>query len=195
MRLNGAAFFNDYTDLQLTASANINGEPATLIENAGQSEIAGFEIELLARPTNDFELGASVGYTDAKYTELDIDVQSVSLDGTIPKTPEWTVAISPQYTVRRSDGGALVLRADYSYRSKIFNDVANNEAAAQDGYDLINARVSYLLPDGRWELAIFGTNLTDEEYLEHGLVPEAFGPAIGVAGRPREWGASARYRF
>ncbi len=195
LRLNGAGFFNDYTDLQLTASLNIGGEPATVIQNAGQSEIYGFELEMVAQPSNQFEISASVGYTHAEYTDLDDTVQAVTLDGTIPKTPEWTLAISPQYTIQQDDGGAFILRADYSYRSKFFNDVANNETVAQGAYGLINARVSYLMPSGSWELSLFGTNLADEEYLEHGLFPAAFGPAIGTAGRPREWGASARYRF
>ena len=89
----------------------------------------------------------------------------------------------------------LTVRADYSYRSEFFNDVANSEEIAQEAFDLIHARATYALPSGRWEVALFGTNLTDEQYLEHGLLPAAFGLAVGVSGRPREWGASARFRF
>jgi iron complex outermembrane recepter protein len=66
---------------------------------------------------------------------------------------------------------------------------------AQGAYALINARMSYLFPSGRFEVALFGTNLADEQYLEHGVFPAAFGPAIGVSGRPRELGATAKFRF
>ena len=195
LRLNGALFLSDYTDLQLTASIDIGGEPATVIQNAGKSEIAGFELELTAQPSNRFEIVAGLGYTHAEYTELDDTVQAVMLDGTIPKTPEWTAVVSPQYTFQRPDGGAFMVRADYSYRTKFYNDVANSDVAAQGAYGLINARLGYLPASGRWEVALFGTNLADEEYLEHGLLAGGFGPAIGVAGRPREWGASAKYTF
>ena len=196
LRLNAALFFSDYTDLQLTASLiDDSGQQATVIENAGEAEVSGFELEVLGRPTESFELVLGVGYTDAEYTSIREDVQAITFGDTIPKTPEWNVVLSPSYTWRRADGGSLILRADYSYKSKYFNDVANNEAAAQDAFGLINARASYLLPSGSWELALWGKNLTDEEYLEHGLVPEAFGPVIGIGGRPREWGGVVSYRF
>ncbi len=196
LRANLALFWSDYTDLQLTASLiDASGQPATVIENAGEAEVSGFELEVSARPSASFELNLGVGYTDAEYTSLRDDVQAITIADTIPKTPEWSVVLSPSYTWRRAGGGSLILRADYSYKSKYFNDVANNEAAAQDAFALVNARASYLLPSGDWELALWGKNLTDEEYLEAGLVPEAFGPAIGVGGRPREWGGVVSYRF
>ncbi len=87
------------------------------------------------------------------------------------------------------------LRGDYTSRSKVFNDIQNSPQIAQAGYDLINARVSWASQSNDWEVALFGTNLGDEEYLEHGFFAAAFGAAVGVAGRPREWGAGARYRF
>ena len=196
LRFNAAVFFNDYTDLQLTASLiDSNNMPATVIENAGEAEVAGFELEMVARPADSFELSVGVGHTDAEYTSINPGVQAITLDDTIPKTPEWSVVVSPSYTWRQADGGSLNLRADYSYKSKYYNDVANNEEAAQDGFGLVNARASYLLPSGTWELSLWGKNLTDEEYLEHALVPEAFGPQIGISGRPREWGGTVRYRF
>lgn len=195
LRLNGALFFNDYTDLQLTAAVTLDNQPATLIENAGKSEVKGFELELRAQPGKGWLLDLGIGYIDAEYTELDPSVVGIPRDGTIPKTPEWSVVFSPQYTFRRADGGAVILRADYSYKSRFFHDVGNTEEVAQEPYDLVHARASYLLPSGRWEVALFGTNLTDESYFEHTFVTLAFGPGIGAGGRPREWGASVRYRF
>ncbi len=195
LRLNGALFWNDYTDLQLAAAVTVGNQPTTLIQNAGKSEIKGFELEFLAEPGRNLLLNLGVGYTDAGYTDLDPSVLSVTLDGTIPKTPEWSVVFSPHYTLHRKDGGAVTLRADYSYKSKFFHDVGNTEEAAQEPYGLINARASYLTATGRWEIALFATNLTDESYLEHSFVTLAFGPGIGAGGRPREWGASVRIRF
>ncbi len=196
LRFNASFFWNDYTDLQLTASLiDASGQAATVIENAGEAEVKGFELEMVARPTESFELTLGLGHTNAEYTSLNEGVQAVTLGDTIPKTPEWSAVFSPSYTYRRAGGGSLTVRADYSYKSKVYNDVANNEAAVQDGFSLINARASYLVPSGNWELALWGKNLTDEEYLEHALVPEAFGPSIGIAGRPLEWGALVNYRF
>jgi len=180
----------------MTASTlDVNGDPAFVVQNAGKAEIKGFELELQSQVSRTFRIDLGVGYLDARYTELDPGVTIVSTDGRIPKTPEWNVVLSPEHTVYRKGGGSILLRADYSYKSKVYNDIANSESVAQAPYDLINARASWVLASGGWELYAYGTNLTDEEYLEHGIFPEAFGPSIGVSGRPREWGAGVRYRF
>lgn len=36
--------------------------------------------------------------------------------------------------------------------------------AANDGFGLLSGRVTYTPPSGNWDLAIFGTNLTDQWY-------------------------------
>ncbi len=194
LRLDGAAFFSDYRDIQFSASLNIDGMLVAVFQNAGQAEAAGFELELSARPARGFDLAAGLGYIDTEYTELE-NVDGATLDGVFPKTPEWTFSFSPQYAFPVRGGGTVTLRADYSYRSEVFNDVANSPQIVQDGYGLVNARAAWASQSGDWELALFGTNLADEEYLEHGFFAAAFGAAIGTAGRPREWGASVRRRF
>ncbi len=193
LRLNTALFFNDYTDLQMTASLVVDGQPVFVVQNAGKAEIQGFEMDLQARFTERFGLTVGVGYTDAEFAQLDPAVISVPSDGTVPRTPKWNVVVSPEYSIVMQNGGSFMLRADYSYRSKFYNDISNTEGVATPGYDLVNARASWILPSGKFELFAYGTNLEDEEYLEHGLFPAAFGVFLGVAGRPREWGAGLKY--
>ena len=196
LRLNTAFFLNDYTDLQMTASTiDAAGEPAFVVQNAGKAEIRGLELELQLQATQAFRVDFGLGYLDARYTELDAGVTAVSTDGRIPKTPEWNLVLSPEYTFHLPNGGSLLVRADYSYKSKVYNDIANSESIAQAPFGLVNTRASWIPASGAWEVYAYGTNLTDEEYLEHGVFPEAFGPSLGVAGRPREWGAGVRYRF
>ncbi len=196
LRLNGSAFFNDYRDIQFSASLNVDGIPFFVIQNAGQAEVKGFELELSARPRRGLDLTAGVGYIDSEYTELDdVDPNSVTLDGVIPKTPEWSFNFAPQYAFPVKGGGTVTLRSDYSYRGKVFNDIQNTPQIAQDGYGLLSARISWASQSGDWETALFGTNLSDEQYLEHGFFAAAFGTSVGVAGRPREWGLSVRHRF
>ncbi|MEM7582904.1 MAG: TonB-dependent receptor [Acidobacteriota bacterium] len=194
VRLNGAAFYNDYTDIQFSASLNIDGTPFFVIQNAGQAEVQGFELELAAQPARGFDLTAGVGYIDTEYTELD-NVDGVTLDGVLPKTPDWTFNISPQYAFPVQSGGTVTLRADYRYRGEVFNDVSNTPLIAQDAYGLLGARVAWTSQSTDLEVALFGTNLTDEQYLEHGFFAAAFGAAVGVSGRPREWGLTVRRRF
>lgn len=119
LRLNGAAFFSDYDDIQFSASLNVDGIPVFVIQNAGKAEVQGLELELTANPVRGLDLQAAVGYIDTEYTELDdVAPNSVTLDGAFPKTPEWTFNFSPQYAFPIKSGGTVTLRADYGYRSK-----------------------------------------------------------------------------
>ncbi len=79
--------------------------------------------------------------------------------------------------------------------SKVYNDLLNSEIIAQDGYGLVNARLSWTPLSGHWELAAFVTNLTDEEVLAHGAIPGGFGFDLGVSGQPRMWGVTAQWKF
>ena len=196
VRLNGAAFYNDYTDIQFSASLNVDGTPFFVIQNAGKARVEGLELEVSATPRRGLDLALALGYIETQYTDLDeVEPNSVTLDGVIPKTPEWTFNFSPQYSFPLKSGATFTLRGDYSYRSEVFNDVSNTPQIAQDGYGLINARLAWASQSTDWEIALFGTNLGDEEYLEHGFSAAAFGVTVGVAGRPREWGLSVRRRF
>ena len=197
LRVNGALFFNDYTDIQFTSALiDDSGVISFPIRNAGEAETRGFELDLALRPTRRFELTGAVGYLDTEYTELDSPGPGgPRLDGEFPKAPDWTVSLSPQIRFEAGDAGTISLRVDYSYRGRVFHDVFNAETSAQPAYSLINSRLTFVDAADRWEIALFGTNLGDEQYIENGLFVVGFGPTLVVAGRPREWGLSARYRF
>ena len=88
------------------------------------------------------------------------------------------------------------MRADYSWRSEFYNDVSNTPALFQDDVGLINARITYDSPKGNWQVAAFGTNLSDERYVTGGV---GGGAALGIDevqyGRPREYGVTIGYTF
>jgi iron complex outermembrane receptor protein len=197
LRLNGAFFFYDYTDIQFSAGlADDDGRAVFVLQNAGKAKAWGYELEMTARPGRGWLWTASLAHIDNEYTELnDVEPNGVTLDSKFPKTPKWSLTLSPQYSFGLGNAGKLTLRADYSYRSKIYNDVSNSSLVTQEGYGLLHARMVFLPTSESWELALFGTNLTDEEYLVHGMFIPSLGPAIGVAGRPREWGLTTKLRF
>ncbi len=196
--LNAAAFYSDYNGIQLTAFvASPAGGLLTVVDNAAKAKIKGFEFELAAKPTSQLSLNAALGYTDAEYTELAPGVNIVTLDSKFVKTPKWTYNVGAQYDVPVSgDSGTVTARVDWSYRSAVENNPSNIVSLRQDGFGLLSARIVYRAPGDAWEFAVFGTNLTDELYLTNGIEALAvFGTADGVYGRPREWGASAKFNF
>lgn len=197
LRVNAAVFYNDYTDIQVAvAQADpVTGQVFNRVENAGEAEIKGFEIELLARVAAGLDLSAGVGYTDAEFTEVEPGGEFTE-DSEFIQTPKWTANVGLQYTVSLAEYGKLILRGDYAYRSEYYNDAQNSERIRESGYGLLNASATYRTPGGNMGLRLFVTNLTDEEYLAFGIDPTAgLGFSSGTYGRPREWGLTAFYQF
>lgn len=194
--LNGAMFYSEYTNMQLSTVAIDNlGGIVVLVENAGAAEIKGFELELNAIPTRNVRIDAGVGFTDAKYTELDPSVSAITLDDDLVKTPKWSLNIGGEYYIPIG-GWGVTLRADYAYRTRTQHVADNNPLLEQDAYGLLNLRASVGPEDGSWELSAFGTNVTDELYISNGLSQfDTLGTTDVTFGRPAEWGVNAKWRF
>jgi iron complex outermembrane receptor protein len=193
---NLALFHSIYNDIQLT----VNQTPTNFVANAAKGKIDGFELETVMRPARWFTFNAAVGYLDTRYTAVGqglgpTQILPITLASHFVKAPKWTVTTGAEVSHEFADGGKMALRADLSSYSRIYHDVANSPLATDDGYSLLNARLSYTLPGQAIQLSVFGTNLTNALYLVSGNVSGAFGLAEGSYGRPREWGISASYRF
>jgi iron complex outermembrane receptor protein len=196
LTLNGAAFYYDYKDLQLSSFHAGGGltDVVLTVENAGKEEIKGLELELAARPVERLDIQLGVGYQTNRYKELAASVPW-SRDNVLPDAPKWTVNAGLQYRIPLGEYGALVPRLDGSYKSKTYKDPQNSEDIAQDALFLLNAQLGFQSADSRWQVTAFMTNVADKEYITRGLHFTDFGFTVVYPGRPREWGVSAGYRF
>ncbi len=65
-----------------------------------------------------------------------------------------------------------------------------------NSYTIANARIALHQPEGRWEFALWGRNITDEEYfIEAFDVFDPLGATAKLTGTPQVFGASVNYRF
>lgn len=196
VRLNGAAFLNNYDNLQITVlDAQIGFAP--IIQNAAKARIKGLELELEARPTEALHVEAGLGYLDAKYRQVDIRAlnSGVSEDTKLQNAPKWTLSGALSYEIELPRLGFITPRVDWSYRSKVFNDAVNTPLLAQPGYHLVNAAIAFTDATERLMITLGVKNLTDEEYLTSGYADDFSGNIEGAFGRPREWYLSTRYNF
>lgn len=198
LRVNGAVFWNDYTDLQLASTVTIGGAPALTVGNAGKSELKGGELEVTAAPVEGLLLNVGVAYLDQKFTQLDPGVLlagGLTLDSRQPNTPKWQVNAGIQYTADLGDAGLLTGRMDYSYKSaQTF--FLGDPLETQKNENVVNARLTYETPGDHWQLSVYALNLFDENYnafqeadmLNYGI--DLIWPAP-----PREIGVTVGYRF
>jgi iron complex outermembrane receptor protein len=193
--LNLAAFYNDYTDIQLTSVRAVQGIIVVVTENAGQARIQGLELEMVAQPAQPLTIRAGLGYTDAQYTEL-APGATVTLDNKLVKTPKLTGNLLADYKVPLAAVGSLTIGGDVTFRSAYFMDPNNTPLLEQRGYSLVGAHLRYQSSDERWEVTAFGTNLADKRYMSNGLQSYgSFGTADGTFGPPLEWGLTLRARY
>lgn len=196
-RFSAAAFFNDYTDLQLSSfSATPGGGFATVFTNAGKAEMLGLELEALARPVPNVLVSASLGFLDASYKEfIDASQRDVADERTPIHAPDMTGSLAIQYAVP-AGFGEVRIGWNMTWRSDYFVEVNNHPALEQSGYALHNIAIALEDADGRWTLSVGVQNLMDEAYITHGFDLTAF-PGVGLAyhGAPRTYRVMANYRF
>ncbi|NOZ42467.1 MAG: TonB-dependent receptor, partial [Alphaproteobacteria bacterium] len=197
VRLNAAAYYNDYTDIQLgSISADSTGNLILIVQNAGKAIVKGFEVELQAVPVPGLRIDGGLGYTDFTFTKLNAGVRDVTLATQQPNTPKWSSNLGISYRIEMKDDAGLTLRGDWSFSSSVYKDVQNTPALKQSAYSLFNARITYEPGEGSWNLSVFGTNLTNKHYIVAGVSTlGSFGIVEAVYGKPREWGISLGYKF
>jgi len=160
-----AVFFTKYTDLALPFSDPLSGGGfVTIIENAGESEAKGIEIEAKIDVTEDFEIRTAIGYLDAEITHLDEGVNGIQLGATPALTPKWTATLAASYFVDLESGASVMINGDYSYRGSMEGQSANNPNEAIDSRELVGFNVKYQPEQGEWSLSLYGENVFNEVY-------------------------------
>ena len=77
VRWNGAAYYQDFKDKQVTVQANIGNTTGTKVVNISGSEIWGFETDLTWQITDQVRFSGGYTYLDSEYTDYDIITRSV----------------------------------------------------------------------------------------------------------------------
>jgi len=197
LRLNGAVFFSDYSDIQLVLFQN--GAPLTV--NAASADIFGVEFEATALPFDSLELGFSLGYLDAEYSSvaaLDPAVSpelQVQQGNALPNTPEFSLSAYAAHTLELSSDYEIRSRVDWSYTSRIENDAQNSRFLTQAGAHLINASIGFHDTDNGWSITGFVKNLTDRRIIQSGDSNFGIGFHEANFNEPREFGVTARFKY
>jgi len=172
--LNVAAFYGDYTDIQVSTftayDSDGDGEDDSFFGdflNAGDATIKGVEIEYNWASKSWFGLSGFLAYLDATPDSfLDEDEDGIVDTQVITNAPELTGAIRANFDFP-AFGGLITASAGYSYRddSTLTNE---SEPIIQPAFGLMDAWIAWLSGDAKWRFGISGKNLTDEEYLTNG---------------------------
>lgn len=208
--LNGAVFYQDYTDFQLNTFTGIQFVVTSLPQVVSQ----GVDLDLIWRSPLE-QLSVQAGIT---YAETEIEDFGSALATFRPErdndrlsfAPKWSGSLSA--TFQQPLNGNLVWRANIGgkYTSE-YNTGSNlDPRKKQDAMTIVNARIGFGAQDERWMVEAWAQNLTDEEYYQVAfdgtLQGSSANPPAGLPqlpsstvnaflGAPRTYGLTLRFKF
>ena len=208
VRMSGSLFSYTVEDQQLTAVGG-TGNFITLV-NADETAGYGFDLdsEFLFTERLLVALGLSWNHTEIDdqtlevascgsglCTPLDPDRDNdgfVEVNGNpLPQAPEWIATLYLNYTVPLRNG-ELFFSTDWAWQTDThFFLYQSQEYRSGDTFEG-GLRAGYTSEDGRWQLAVFGRNITDEENLKGGI---DFSNNTGFVNDRRIFGATFRLNF
>lgn len=205
LRLNVGGFMYNVDGQQIVA---VGGQfnTATLL-NADKTNGYGLEMDLDWAPTSEWliTLGGSYNHTEIDDPNLKVGACGggctitnpvagglVSIDGnSLPHAPKWIFSGIVDY--RRIVGSKGVFKAsvDWSYHDEKSFFLYQSKEFVADSFEL-GARLAYTFRQGKWEIAAFGRNLTDEVIVQNGI---DFNNLTGMTNEPRMIGFELVTRF
>jgi iron complex outermembrane receptor protein len=212
-RLNADVFYYEVKDQQLTAvggAANAN-----ILLNAAKATGQGFELDLQAYLTDNLLVTLGSSYNDTEIEDPDLTVAGCAqctvtdepvldpvthlptgryfIDGNpLPQAPKWTHNLTARWSMPTGDGAEFYVFTDWVYHSGA--NFFLYESKEFTGKSLLEGglRVGYDWHDGKYDLAAYGRNITNQIRVVGGI---DFNNLTGMINEPRLWGLEFKARF
>jgi iron complex outermembrane receptor protein len=199
LQTRAALFYMDREDQQVKGSFLIQQSDGgtsfiDYTDNAAEGNNYGAEVELNWQPIETLSMWLSVGWLETEYEDY-TNAEGVDLSGRDQaQAPNYQYALGGRYSFT----GGVYLQAGLEGKDGYyFSDRHDTQA---DAYDLLNARIGF--SNTQWDLALWGRNLTDEDYYVRGFGGFGNNPRKDYAvesyyqlGQPRMLGITASYTF
>lgn len=200
LRFNAAAFYYDYSDLQVQSF--VNG--VNTVYNAARARMYGLDIDLQARLTDQWTITAALGLVSGKYTSFPNAVV-YSIDGTrvgpatgldvsgndTINTPPVSGSFSSEYTIG-SSVGEFVLSGTVTYFGGAWGNP--NNIARLPPYTMVNASAFWRSNSERVDVRLWVNNLNNAKYRVYSQTTNLVGYMV-KQGDPRTFGMTLGLHF
>jgi len=200
VQFNSAIYYVDWTDIQLALPLGFSF--GTI--NAGAARVIGAEFELIARPSENWDLSLALGLNDGELTEdapgaNDPGNPNPGFEGDrLPGTPDVNAAVSAQYNFPIGDWQGFA-RFDYTYTGDMtttFNELSVGGSGESshyelDAYGLLNLRFG--IGGDHWNTTLYVDNVTDER--ADILIDNAAVAVRVTRNRPLTYGLKVQYNY
>jgi iron complex outermembrane receptor protein len=208
VRLNGSVFYYEVKDQQLSAIGG--GGNFVQLVNADKGTGMGFDLDGEFLVTDNFLVTLGFSYTETEIQDntlvvtpcgsglctvldpLDASGRAIIDGNSFTQAPDYIATITARYGIPVGDKGELFFYTDWAFQGETqFFIYESAEYFSDDTFEG-GARIGYSHDDGKWEVALFGRNITDEENVKGGI---DFNNLTGFDNEPRIAGISFKTRF
>lgn len=200
LRLNAEAFYYEIENLQLRTQLE---DGSVDVFNAASGEMMGFEVQATALMTDNFSAQVNYAFLDSEYKSFPgcpAHTPSVTANGgfggnlldtsgncdgnSMINAPESTLSVVLNHFLP-TEVGTFNSALTYYYNDGFF--VGPDEGHNQPEYDVVNASITWSSVNEKYQVGLYGNNLTEEHY-SSGYDLSEFGNLVPVAMYPREYG-------
>jgi len=212
LRINAALHYTTVDDFQ----ANTFVGTGFVLQNAGELESYGGELELFWAPTQNTEVTLNYAYTHAEYEEFEqagcqiatpvhTGVDEARQPGTdacdrsggqLSNTPKHAANLGVKQMFSLADSIDGYVYGEYTFLSDMVNGTDNDPLKEQKDYGLLNLRAGLMFIDQDIDLTLWARNVLDEEYKGSTFdAPLQDGKLLTSPGAPRTYGLTLNKRF
>jgi iron complex outermembrane receptor protein len=190
-QLDTAVFYYDYSNIQTIVPIPPPGIGFRL-GNLDTADVSGIDADLQVLATDNLTLRFGLGYVDTKVADSRPEYDGAEL----PNAPKFQGTLGARWEIPVNANWHFALQGDLKYSDSANRTMPNSPQTTTDGYTVANARIVLHQPDGNWEFALWGRNITDERYfIEAFDVFDPLGATAKLLGAPRVLGVSANFTF
>ena len=202
LQVNATAFFSSFDDFQASLYV-LEGElPAFYLDNAGELQTQGLELELTALPADNLLVSFSLAAVDATFEEFKgaqcyggqteaqgciavAGVNQQDLSGKdLPYSPDLSYNLFARYDIElASMPFDAYVHAMYYWQDDAIYNTNNDPATLVDGYGLLDLGFGIESDDGRYDVQFWVKNATDEFHISDFMAPSpifGLGPAYNL---------------
>ena len=175
VRLNVATFYAMYDDIQQIVINDAFGFP---IDNIGDVDVYGLELELTWSPFADLNVFAQSGFQKSNFGSVNPASPPGGLNGQAPPTdelpsnPQWQGKIGFDYSVPLQNRLAFFYGLDLFHSDSYFTESRN--LVKIDSYSRLNGFVGLGADDRQWQVVLAAKNITDQEDNVSGIFANGF---------------------
>lgn len=212
LQVNATLFSMDIEGFQDRAFDGIS----FVTRNVGELRQQGFETDFVWAPLDQLSFIGGLSYLDSEFQDYrnasplpggpvqDLTGERAHL------SPDWQGSLVANWEDRfpAISGARYFLRGETQYvgEANVGANTNQNPQSVQDAYQLLNARIGLRAEDDRWEVNLWGKNLSDEGYCTT-IFDQPFGAQLGgldavantipqrcVVGTPQTYGVQLKVR-